>query len=129
MASAPSAGSAASKQGSGGSGPLVFSRVGVPFEIMQSLVDAFRTAARWLLEDGGTTRVGIAIVDRALVLERPDGAMVEVSACVGEIVARSSDSRLFTVEAVRHDDAGRLALELCPRERARSKTCNLFRPV
>ena len=110
-ATPPSGGAAASKQSAGGSGsssgPLVFSRVGVPFEVMQSLVDAFRTATRWLLDDGFTTRVGVAIVDRALVLERPSGAKVEIIACVGEIIARSSDSRLFTVEAVRRDDAGR----------------------
>ena len=98
-ATPPSGGAAASKQGAGGSGPLVFSRVGVPFEVMCSLVDAFRTATRWLLDDGVTTRVGIAIVDRTLVLERPSGAKVEIVACVGEIIARSSDNRLSTVVA------------------------------
>ena len=33
----PSGGAAASKQGAGGSGPLVFSRVGIPFEVTSHL--------------------------------------------------------------------------------------------
>jgi hypothetical protein len=59
-----------------GSAALVFSRVGVSFDAMRSLVETFRTATRWLLEDGVTTRVGVAIINRTLVLERPSGAKV-----------------------------------------------------
>jgi hypothetical protein len=99
-------------------GPI-FSRSGVSLAEVRELQHAFDHATRWLLPGDGSTRLGVSLVDGAITTPAapPSASAVEVLACggeqrggkrvPGEIVARTSDGRLFAVDQVRLDGDGR----------------------